>query len=172
MESLRYVTAAVFAVGLTGLAQAQTPTPAPTQDPTRTTSTAPAERIIITGCVQREADYRQTHDTARSGAIGNGIIGSTADEFVLIDATGSNPSSGAPPSAVGTSGTTSSSGSPVAGSATMSYELSGPQEARLANYAGQRVEVSGMLKPQESQDLKLREIEVLSFRSVDGSCPR
>lgn len=158
MESLRFITAAVFALGLTGLVQTQTPAPAtpPTQDQSRATTTAPSERIIVTGCVQSEIDYRQAHDLGRGGAAGAGV----GDEFVLIDVTGSNPvTNPQPPSAVGTSGST------------MSYELSGPQEARFATYTGQRVEVTGMLKAQQV-DSKLRELEVLSFRGVDGDCPR
>ncbi|WP_457848640.1 hypothetical protein, partial [Staphylococcus aureus] len=52
------------------------------------------------------------------------------------DATGSNPA-------------TSGGRVATSGSATMSYELSGPAEGQLKEYVGKRVELMGTLKAQE-----------------------
>jgi len=179
--------AALFTLGIAVFAQT------PAQDPSGARTTAAAERAVITGCVQREADYRKAHDSGRGGPAGTGL--GVGNEFVLINATGNSVGSGGTggAAAVGTagSGSASSSGASSASAsqdATMSYELSGPQEAQLAAYAGKRVEITGTLKAQTigpsgptggvdakipvvSHDLKLRELEVTSFRGVEGTCP-
>jgi len=177
MKSSIIVTAAAFSLGVSAFAQT------PAQDPGRATTTAPAERVTIIGCVQKEADYRRGNDAGRGGVVGTGL--GTGNEFVLVNATAGGT---VMPSAVGTSGSTAASTiREAAENATMSYELSGPQESKLEAYAGRRVEITGMLKAQAvgpagptggpdaklplSQDLKLRELEVGTFRGVDGTCP-
>ena len=69
----------------------------------------------------------------------------------------------------------------------MAYELTGSQEGQLASHVNHRVEITGMLKPQAvgasgptggptaqvpvvSQDLKLREFEVASFKMIAANC--
>lgn len=136
----------------------------------------PAKPATISGCVEREADYRASHDQGKGGVAGTGV--GVADEFVLTHASGTNPDR---PSA-----------SPTA-DMTMSYELSGKAEGQLAAYIGKRVELTGVLKEQEigatgptggptatsvpgidkiNKDLKLREFEILSVKPAAGSCAK
>jgi hypothetical protein len=73
------------------------------------------------------------------------------------------------------------------------YELTGANEGQLAQHVGKRVEITGKLKAAEigasgptggptagapprgvdvtSEDLKLRELEVMSVRETTGACP-
>jgi hypothetical protein len=144
------------------------------------TSRPAADQVMITGCVQREADYRRASGAGRGGVVGTGV--GTANEYVLANAmmspsrsgssASSAPSSSAPTGTAGTSGTTSA------------YELTGPNEGQAATYVGKRVEITGTLKPSDtapagggtanapgSQDLKLRELEISSIRAASGTCP-
>ena len=79
------------------------------------------------------------------------------------------------------------------GAAAQAYELTGANEGKASQFAGKRVEITGMLKPAEtagaaptggptagapprgvdvaSEDLKLRELEVTSVRETTGTCP-
>lgn len=162
------VAAAFTALGIT--TQAQAPK-APSPD---AKTKAPAADVVITGCVQTETAYREARNKARGGVMGTGI--GEKDEFVLIKASPSR----SPSEAVGTSGTNAPAG-------TMSYELSGKAEKDVAPFVNQRVEIRGMLKAEEigrsgptggptaalylpGEDLKLREIDVASVRSIGGSC--
>jgi hypothetical protein len=151
----------------------QTPRPsAPnTQAPARTEQ-APrpsGDQVTISGCIQREADYRRSTGAGRGGAVGTGA--GVANEFVLANAMTSR--GGTSSTATGTAGTTN----------TTAYELTGPNEGQAATYVGKRVEVTGMMKPTDtapaggatanvpgSQDLKLRELEVTSIRETTGTC--
>jgi hypothetical protein len=166
-------------------AAAQQPTTPPTSTPqtatpqTTTRSTADQD-VTVTGCVQKEADFRQARDAGKGGVAGTGA--GAGNEFVLI-----NASMGAsdPTTPTGTSGST------AAGSA---YEVTGPNEGQLANHIGKRVEIRGKVKASETtaggqptggatagtpprgvdvggKDLKLRELEITSVREVSGSCP-
>lgn len=175
------VIAAVLTVGMAALA-AQQPT-APQTQPGAMSSTA--QPITVTGCVQKESDYRLAQDAGRGGIAGTGI--GAANEFVLTDVTASSPTPEArpieePPSPTGTSGTKAPA-----------YELTGPNEGQVARHVGRRVEITGKLKAAEtvggqptggvtatpppvgvdvlSTDLKLRELEVTSVREVTGTCP-
>jgi hypothetical protein len=149
------------------------------------------QQVTITGCVQREVDYRRAQDAGKGGAAGTGA--GVANEFVLVDASmspaGAKASSSSPSAgATGTSGTaTGTTGAAAAGGNT--YELTGKGEGQAGQFVGKRVEISGMLKaataggptaaapPQGvdlvSKDLKLRELEVTSVREATGgaSCP-
>jgi hypothetical protein len=179
--------AAVLASGMVLAAQGagQQPSQPQTQPSTRSSAD---EQITVTGCIQREADYRRAHDAGKGGAVGTGV--GVGNEFVLTNASASTTTPGAPPaepsSPTGTAGTT------AAGS--MAYELTGTNEGQASQFVGRRVEISGRLKPAEtsaggkptggatageppkgvdvtSKDLTLRELEVTSVREAKGSCP-
>jgi hypothetical protein len=129
------------------------------------------QQITVTGCVQREADYRSAQDKGRGGALGTGI--GAGDEFVLTNVT----------KAPGSTGT----------DANTAYELTGENEKLAKAHVGHRVEISGMLKAAEvgaagkptggasagkppagvdviSQELRLRELEVTAVKMISASC--
>lgn len=160
---------------------AQTPPQSPNQTPSSTaqqTRQASDQQVTVTGCVQREADYRRARDAGRGGVVGTGV--GAGNEFVLANA---SMSGGAPTGTAGTSST---------GTA---YELTGKNEGQVQQYVGKRVEISGMLKAAAttasgqptggatagapprgvdvtSQDLQLRELEVTSVKpAASGTCP-
>ena len=148
--------------------RSSSPTPQTSAPNTQTPRTS-GEQVTVTGCIQREADYRRSAGAGRGGVVGTGA--GVANEFVLANAMMSQ--GGASPSATGTAGANS----------TTAYELTGPNEGRAATYVGKRVEISGVLKPTDtapaggatanvpgSQDLKLRELEVTSVRETTGPC--
>jgi hypothetical protein len=166
------VAAGVLAFGVAASAQggAQTP-PSATRE-------AAAKEVTVAGCVQREADYRRARDSGKGGVAGTGV--GAGNEFVLADAS---------LSAGGGSGATGTSGA-----AAMAYELTGPNEGKVSEFVGRRVEITGTLKGAEttasgrptggatagqppsgvdvtSKDLKLRELEVSSVREAKGTCP-
>lgn len=111
--------------------------------------------ITVVGCVQRESDYRTMNDAGRGGVLGTGL--GRGNEYVLVDSAGD-------------------CGTLAPGAA--AYELTGTGEKELAEFAGRRVEVTGTLKGADltvdgraeggfdpiGQDLRLREVEVASFR--------
>jgi hypothetical protein len=163
---------AVIALATAAFAQTTT-SPAPAT-PTATTqqSTAGDQQVTVTGCVQRESDYRRAHDAGRGGVAGTGV--GAGNEYVLTSA--------------------SMSGAGATGTAAAAYELTGTNEGQLAQHVGKRVEISGKLKAAEtgasgrptggatagkppegvdvvSKDLQLRELEVGSIRSAAGTCP-
>jgi hypothetical protein len=154
--------AGMLAVGMTALAQEP-----PKQDKP---AGASADQITVTGCIQREADYRQAKDAGKGGVAGTGV--GAGNEFVLINAS----------RAAGGAGPTGTSGS------AMAYELTGPNEGKVSEYVGRRVEITGKIKAAEttasgrprpppsgvdvaSKDLKLRELEVASVKEATGTCP-
>ena len=170
--------AAVFTFGLVGFGQ----------EPTQPQRTSADQQVTITGCVQRESDYRQARDAGRGGVAGTGV--GAGNEFVLTNASMSTGPAGARPGAEPASPTG------TAGSAAMAraYELTGSNEGQVGQYVGRRVEISGKLKAAEtaptgqptggatagqpprgvdvaSKDLKLRELEVSSVREATGTCP-
>ncbi len=143
-----------------------------TQRPAPSTQTAgPAgEQVTVTGCIQREADYRRTAGGGRGGAVGTGL--GVANEFVLANAMMSRGGASSS-AATGTAGTNSST----------AYELTGPNEGQAATYVGKRVEIMGSLKSTDtapaggatanvpgSRDLKLRELEITSIHEAAGTC--
>ena len=157
------------------------------QTPAQTPQTQPGakadQQITITGCVQRESDYRSAHDAGEGGVAGTGM--GVGNEFVLVDAE-TKPASGEAAEA----GATGTSGSAMASKA---YELTGPNEGQASQYVGRRVEITGTLKAADtdatgrptggatagappsgvdvtSKDLKLRELEVTSVREATGTC--
>ena len=180
--------AAVLAMGTVVFAQStgQPPTSTTPQTPAAQTAQAAADQVTITGCVQKEADYRAANNMGSGGVAGTGV--GAANEYVLVNATvGAS-------AAVGTSGSTPpAAGTPAAAPA--AYELTGTNEGQAGQFVGKRVEIVGKLKAAEtsatgaptggatagtppagvdvtqSKDLKLREIEVSSIRETTGTCP-
>lgn len=185
--------AGVLALGVTAFAQSATSgssqaTPATTATESSAASSSD-QQVTLTGCVQRESDYRSAKDQSRGGALGTGA--GVGNEFILTDASmssgASSGSTGAESSATGTSGSSSSASG-------KDYELTGSGEGQAAQFVGKRVEVTGKLKATEtsasgkptggatagtppsgvdvaSKDLKLRELDVASVREASGTCP-
>ena len=83
-------------------------------------------QITVTGCIQREADYRQAKDAGKGGVAGTGV--GAGNEFILSNAT-VKPGTDAGP--VGTSG-----------AAPAAYELTGSGEGQAAEFVGKRVEIT------------------------------
>jgi hypothetical protein len=179
--------AGVLALGVTAFAQAagQQPTQ-PQPEPGGRTSTD--QQMTVTGCIQREADYRRARDAGRGGVAGTGV--GVGNEFVLTEASAS-PSSTAGARTTEPGSPTGTAGSSAASST--AYELTGPNERQVSAYVGRRVEITGKLKPAEtdaagrttggasagkppagvdvaSKDLKLRELDVTSVRESTGTC--
>lgn len=174
--------AGVLALSVVAFAQgaAQQPTQPQTQPGARSSAD---EQVTITGCVQREADYRKAHEAGRGGVAGTGM--GVGNEFVLTDASSATSATRTESETTGTSGTAA---------AATAYELTGPNEGDVAQFVGKRVEIRGKLKAAEtdvsgrptggatagtppsgvdvtSKDLKLREFEVTSVREASGTCP-
>jgi hypothetical protein len=151
-------------------------TPSPTSPGSQ--SRAAAQQITVTGCIQREADYRRATGAGRGGPAGTGV--GVANEFVLANAmmsTGGRPGTTPGVTSAAPTGTTGSAASATA------YELTGPNEAKAETYVGKRVEISGTLKPTDtnpaggptanvpgSRDLKLAELEISTIRETTGTC--
>lgn len=144
---------------------------------------AAAQQVTLTGCIQRESDYRRARDAGYGGAAGTSL--GASNEFVLVNALIAAAPADAmqtPGAVVGTSGTTG-----------RAYELTGAHEKQGKAYVGKRVEISGTLKASDIKtttkrafgssgvrpsgfevkvgDLRLREFEVGSIREVSGTCP-
>jgi hypothetical protein len=176
-----YATAAVLAAGVTTMGAQQ---PAAPQSQPGASSTTPRQ-ITVTGCVQKESDYRLAQSAGRGGVAGTGV--GVANEFVLTDVTASSATPDARPTSQAPNPTGTAGAKPPA------YEVTGPNEGQLASYIGKRVEITGTLKAAEtvggqptggatagqpptgvdiaSKDLKLRELEVISVREATGTCP-
>ena len=148
------------------------------QKPQPGAGTAPGGEITVTGCIQREADYRQAKDAGKGGAAGTGVGAGNES--------GHSGGDGRGPSESGQVGTS--------GAAAAAYELTGSGEGQAAQFVGKRVEIIGRLKAAEtsasgkptggatagappsgvdatSKDLQLRELEVTSVKEATGACP-
>lgn len=127
--------------------------------------------IALIGCVQREADYRRTHDLGRGGVGATGL--GRDNEYVLINASKMDAAGAVSPANV----VCSFQGSAEA------YELTGNRERELEPFVGRVVQISGMLKEADTkpvgtsgnveptggidpldQDLRLFEVNVTSFQ--------
>jgi hypothetical protein len=155
--------------------QATSPSTPSGQQSTTQASSRPETSVTLVGCVMRETDYRKAKDSGKGGPVGTGI--GRGDEFVLTNAT--KTTAGAT-----TSSSTAECGTAAAGEA---YELGGSREKDLASYVGRRVEITGTLKEAKTetattgeakptggfdplkQDLKLFEVDIVSFRPVASS---
>jgi hypothetical protein len=136
-------------------------------------SRQPETQVTLTGCVQREADFRKTYDLGKGGTLGTGA--GRGNEYVLINATRGT----AAPANVDCS----FQGQPEA------YELTGSRERDLGQYVGKVVQISGTLKPAKTRalpsgeqaptggfdplkkDLRLFEVEVASFQAPAAAAP-
>jgi len=151
---------------------APTPASPTTQRPTspspQVNSAAGDQQVTVSGCIQREADYRKATGAGRGGAAATGV--GVGNEFVLAQAMMSPASAAGAATATGTAGTNTA------------FELTGPNEGQAATHVGKHVEIIGKMKASStnpggptaslpgSQDLKLREIEVSSIRETAGTC--
>jgi hypothetical protein len=170
--------AGVFVCGVAVFAQSTGQQP----QPQAKAGSSTGQQVTVTGCVQPEADYRRAKDAGRGGVAGTGV--GAGNEFILTQASPSSGRAGESSNPTGTGGTASGSAA---------YELTGPNEGQLSQYVGRRVEITGRLKPAEtdaagkatggptagqppagvdvaSKDLKLRELEVVSVREGSGTC--
>lgn len=151
--SIRVLHAVAAAAVLSGAAAV-----AQTNDQSSREIEADETPITVVGCLQRESDYRRQNDSGKGGLLGTGL--GRGNEYVLVDSAGDcsmplNPGAAA-------------------------YELTGDGEPDLEALVGRRVEISGMLKEADltadgraeggfdpiGQDLRLREVNVSSFREV------
>jgi len=143
------------------LAAAALVTVVSTQAYAKDTIRTPKTPVSLTGCIQREADYRRQHHSGKGGFLGFG--GGLGNEYVLINA---SPRGGSRDCAAATGGE--------------AYELTGSEEGDLKPFVGQRVAITGMRKPAEvdtvtgrptggrqaGYDLRLFEVDVESFRAL------
>ena len=173
----------VFALNMAVFGQQAQQGPAPNTSGAQQGSTT---EITVTGCVQREADYRKARDAGRGGVAGTGV--GAGNEFVLINASAAGAGGGRAAAGAAASGAAGTSG--TAGAA---YELTGTNEGMAEKFVGQRVEITGMLKAGEvaagkptggptagkppegvdvlGKDLQLRELDVRQIRaSSSGTC--
>ena len=153
----------------------QSQPPAPQPQPSARPSSD--QEMTITGCIQKEADFRAAKDAGKGGAAGTGA--GAGNEFILAQASAASAADPAMP--------TGTSGSAAA------YELTGPNEGQVSQFVGKRVEIKGKVKAAEtsasgrptggatagappagvdvaSKDLKLRELEITSVKEASGSC--
>ena len=163
--------ATVMALGATAFAQngpPSGPTNPPSSNPPAAAQQAPDQGVTVSGCIQREADYRKAKDAGRGGVAGTGV--GVGNEFMLINA------------GTGTSAT-----------GTATYELTGPNEGQASTHVGKRVEIVGKVKAAAvsssgqptggatagkppagvdvtSKDLQVRELEITSIKEVAGTC--
>ena len=182
-------TSAAAAVALAVSAFAQAPAQSSGQTQTPSTSAAQqGDQITISGCIQREADYRRTQAAGRGGAAGSGV--GVGNEFILVNASMARGGAGA--TATPPAGPTGTTGTAKVDAA---YELTGSGEGQVAQFVGKPVEITGRFKAAEtgtagrptggptagapptgvdvtSQDLALRELEVTSVKAAaTGTCP-
>jgi hypothetical protein len=130
-------------------------------------SRQPETPVTLTGCIQREADFRRTHDLGKGGTLSTGA--GRSNEYVLINATrGAGAAANID---------CSFQGAPEA------YELTGSRERDLGAYVGKVLQISGTLKEAKTRplpsgeqaptggfdplkkDLRLFEVEVTSFQT-------
>jgi hypothetical protein len=131
----------------------------------------PETPVTLTGCIEREADFRKTHDLGKGGTLGTGA--GRSDEYVLINASrGATAAANVDCSFQGQ---------------TEAYELTGRREHDLAPYVGKVVQISGTMKEARTKplpsgeqsptggfdplkkDLRLFEVEVRSFQPAGAA---
>src|SRR5688500_13960218 len=134
IRSASSLMAAAVLASTTALAQSNVQTPSGTRGKSHTSDETP---VTLGGCLQREADYRRTHDSGRGGVAGTGL--GRGNEYVLINASrGTAPDAAIDCSFQGT---------------TEAYELTGSRERELGPFVGRAVQVSGMLKKAKTEPL-------------------
>lgn len=133
------------------------------------TTTYP-QTLTVVGCLQTEADYRRAQDAGKGGVLMTGA--GLGNEYVLIQTEGA----GGPGGYDATANADCKSSTAFAGTA---YEMTGTRERELKPFVGRRVEITGELKHADdtgrpggfdpavvSQDLRLNEVNVASFREA------
>ena len=102
---LSSVLSVAVAAGMAVVASAQTPA-----QPSSTQSAGTQDQqVTVTGCVQREADYRRAKDAGKGGVAGTGA--GVGNEFVLLNASMSGGTTGTS-GATGTTGAAGTTGAP------------------------------------------------------------
>ena len=169
---------AIVALSISAFAQAPTqgtarpPASSPAITPSRTPVATASDTVTITGCVEREADYRAARDQGRGGPAGSGL--GQGNEFILTHATTGSP--------VPTSGSGNTE--------SIAYQLTGSAEADAGSFLHQRVELTGHFKASGNDSpiadtpaaatsgantdlnsaLRLRTFEVTDVRASTGTC--
>lgn len=115
------------------------------------------ESVIVTGCIEREADFRVANGQGKGGPAGSGA--GVGNEYILTHASTGGP--------VGTSGSGNTE--------SLAYQLTGAREGDAGQFVNQRVELTGYFKTTEaeakaSSDLKLRQFDVAAVRVSSGTC--
>lgn len=161
------------------------PAGAQERTPAQPQAAGAAQQVTVTGCIQREADFRKARDAGRGGVANTGV--GVGNEFILAEA--SMPGAGATATrGAGEPGPAATTGG------TAAFELTGAGEGKAEQFIGKRVEISGMLKAAETaggrptggptagkppegidiagRDLQLRELEVSSIKEAPGTCAK
>ncbi|MBI4485858.1 MAG: hypothetical protein HY655_07595 [Acidobacteria bacterium] len=160
--------AAAVLSGTAIFAQSSAQTPIGTAGQATNDDEMPITRV---GCIQREADYRRTHDLGRGGVAGTGL--GRGNEYVLINAARTASGAAASQDNIDCSFEATAE----------AYELTGERE--LEPFVGRVVQITGMLKEADvepvgtsgatrptggfdplGQDLRLHEVDVTSFQEV------
>jgi hypothetical protein len=168
----RFISAIGALLATAALTAGQEPKTAPrpaAEPPAATTQQAPT---TLVGCLYREEQVpgRTPNVAERAGVL---------EDYILADAaapSGQAKPEAAVPGAVGTSGTTPSTGN--------TYKVEGPSDERLKALVGKKVEVTGRIDPEGGPGggarpdrgpgpdaISLPEIEATSVREVSGTCP-
>jgi hypothetical protein len=151
-----------WALALTASAAGQTPTPASTS-PAQPAASA-AGVVTVEGCLMREDDVPgRKSNVAEKVGVGEDYI-LTTTKMVK----GSAPSAGAGAAssgAVGTSGTTTTSGA--------MYDINGIDDDTLKQHVNRRVQVDGTFDNLDGgmKGNALIEIKATGIRPVSGECP-
>jgi hypothetical protein len=139
----------------------------PAQTPGTPSSSSPQTQPV--GCLYRESQVPGRKPTVVERA---GIL----EDYILADATMPAPARPGAPAAVGTSGTTPSTGN--------MYKVENIADDRLKALVGKRIEVTGRIDPEAAglgggpardrglgpDEVNLPEFEAASIREVSGTC--
>ena len=174
--TLTLFTTAALSVEAAQTPSASSPPPRQTQPSTQQPTTGSATTVAQTtatlvGCLYRESQVPGRKPTVVEQA---GVL----EDYILAGATMPAPTRpGTPPAAVGTSGTTPSTGN--------MYKVENIPDDRLKALVGKQVEVTGRIDPEDAglgggpardrgpgpDDVNLPEFEAASIREVSGTCP-
>ena len=148
--------AIALAGGMSVLTSAQTPSNPPPA--ARATSEQPT---TVTGCIQRESDYRKANDAGRGGVAGTGV--GAGNEFVLMTTAGT---------AYELTGSNEGQAEKYIGKR---VEISGKVKAAEVSASGRPTGGPTAGAPPAgvdvaSKDLQLSEIEVSTVKEATGTC--
>ena len=151
METNRILGLATLALLFGSLAYAQKPSTAPSRDT--------SEVLTVTGCVQRETDYRAQIHEGKGGIAGTGI--GESHDFVLREVRTASSNTFKPTAA----------GAPKLETI---YRMTGKLESELGNAVGHKVAVSGYVKEKESNGTMkvadLPDMVVVGWHNVADQC--